>query len=131
LLTVRNGMPHNIGRKFYKCKNKGKPGQRGCEFWMWEDGSLPFSEQSQRRFNDWMDSSGFGCDISCFEDRVILGPWILDPMIHYEDLYNTLSDEYDNEDEERDEDESQYDEEDDGSDADADEDEEINEENPN
>jgi len=104
---------------------------------MWEDGSLPFSEQSQRRFNDWMDSSGFGCDISCcdHEDRVILGPWILNSMIHYEDLsYNPLSDHGDDsEDDERDEDEGKYDEEDDGSDADEDEDEdeEIDEENPN
>jgi hypothetical protein len=55
LLTSRHGMEHNIGRQFYKCRNQGKKGKIGCDFWIWADGSLPFSETSQRRFNDWMD----------------------------------------------------------------------------
>jgi GRF zinc finger len=44
-----NAMPHNVGRGFYKCPNHG-------QYFKWEDGSLPFSETSQARFNDWMDA---------------------------------------------------------------------------
>jgi len=48
-LVSRNGMPHNDGRAFYKCA-AGK-----CGLWMWADGSLPYSNKSQARFNRWMD----------------------------------------------------------------------------
>ena len=49
-----NAMPHNQGRAFYKC-----PNPLHGSYFKWEDGSLPFSEQSQARFNDFMDA-GFG-----------------------------------------------------------------------
>ena len=55
LLTAKHGMEHNVGRKFYQCRNRGKKGKVSCDFWIWEDGSLPFSETSQERFNDYMD----------------------------------------------------------------------------
>jgi hypothetical protein len=45
-------MPHNQGRAFYKCPNTAHG-----SYFKWEDGSLPFSEESQARFNDYMDSS--------------------------------------------------------------------------
>lgn len=47
----QNAMPHNRGRAFYKCPNTA----HGAYF-KWEDGSGPFSDESQARFNDWMDS---------------------------------------------------------------------------
>jgi hypothetical protein len=46
-----NAMPHNQGRAFYKC-----PNPLHNSYFKWEDGSLPFSEQSQARFNDYMDA---------------------------------------------------------------------------
>jgi hypothetical protein len=46
-----NAMPHNHGRAFYKCPNAAHG-----SYFMWEDGSEPFSDQSQARFNAWMDS---------------------------------------------------------------------------
>jgi len=49
-LVSKNGMPHNYGRVFYKCH------ARRCDFFMWEDGSLPFSDESQALFNDYMDA---------------------------------------------------------------------------
>jgi hypothetical protein len=48
-LTSKNGMPHNYGREFLMCR------RRKCEFWIWADGSLPFSEESQARFDEWAD----------------------------------------------------------------------------
>ena len=46
-----NAMPHNQGRGFYKCPNPAHG-----SYFKWEDGSLPFSNQSQRRFNAYMDT---------------------------------------------------------------------------
>ena len=54
-LVSTKGMPHNDGRAFYKCASKK------CSYWIWEDGSLPFSEESQALFNDYMDGLIFGC----------------------------------------------------------------------
>jgi len=48
-LVSKNGMPHNDGRAFYKCAT-GK-----CGLWIWADGTLPFSNTSQARFNEYMD----------------------------------------------------------------------------
>lgn len=47
-----NAMPHNRGRGFYKCSNIAHG-----RYFEWEDGAGSFSEESQARFNDWMDSS--------------------------------------------------------------------------
>lgn len=55
-LIAKNGMPHNIGRGFYQCRRKK------CDFWVWEDGSLPFSEASQKLFNEYMDARLFQCE---------------------------------------------------------------------
>jgi hypothetical protein len=41
------GMDHNHGKAFYQCATKS------CSFWVWEDGSLPFSDEAQARFNDY------------------------------------------------------------------------------
>jgi hypothetical protein len=49
-MVTTNGMPHNIGRPFYKCSTKK------CKFWIWADGTLPFSDEAQARFDDWMDN---------------------------------------------------------------------------
>jgi GRF zinc finger len=49
-LVSKHGMSHNIGRPFYKCATSK------CEYWIWADGTLPFSDQAQARFNDWMDA---------------------------------------------------------------------------
>src|SRR5208282_6174919 len=49
-LSVKNGMEHNHGRAFYSCET------RRCRYWIWADGTLPFSDESQARFNDYMDS---------------------------------------------------------------------------
>ena len=43
------GMEHNYGKAFYYCATKS------CTFWVWEDGSLPFSDEAQARFNDYWD----------------------------------------------------------------------------
>jgi hypothetical protein len=43
-LTVKHGKPWNVGRKFYVCPNDNKEGEVGCTFWVWEDGTLPFSD---------------------------------------------------------------------------------------
>ena len=44
--TVKNGLPQNIGRQFYKCPLGAECGLKGFR---WADGSAPFSEQSVRR----------------------------------------------------------------------------------
>jgi hypothetical protein len=49
-LVSRHGREHNHGRAFYKCATKK------CKFWIWADGTLPFSDESQARFNDYMDA---------------------------------------------------------------------------
>jgi hypothetical protein len=51
-LTSRNGMPHNHGKEFLRCA------RRKCKFWIWADGSLPFSDESQARFDEWADGIG-------------------------------------------------------------------------
>ncbi len=52
-------MPHNRGRRFWACPKSSKETQELCT-WMWEDGTLPFSAASQRRFDSWLDSQGGG-----------------------------------------------------------------------
>ena len=48
--TVRNGMPHNIGRQFFVCPCKTKEDDCGLRGgWKWADGTDPFSEASCRR----------------------------------------------------------------------------------
>ena len=51
-LVSRNGMPHNYGRPFLVCAS------RKCGFWIWADGTLPFSDDAQARFDEWADSVG-------------------------------------------------------------------------
>lgn len=43
---VKNGLPQNLGRQFYKCPLGAECGLKGFR---WADGSAPFSEQSVRR----------------------------------------------------------------------------------
>jgi hypothetical protein len=76
-LVAKNGMPHNIGRAFFKCRRSK------CEFWVWEDGSLPFSEASQRRFNEWMDDQNGYCPYDDFDDP---GDWDND----YDDVHESI-----------------------------------------
>jgi len=45
-----HGMEHNNEKAYYYCAT------RTCGFWVWADGSLPFSDESQARFNDYMDA---------------------------------------------------------------------------
>jgi hypothetical protein len=52
-----NAMPHNRGRAFYKCPNSAHG-----RYFKWEDGSAPFSEESQARFNAWMEPLDFDYD---------------------------------------------------------------------
>jgi hypothetical protein len=52
-----NAMPHNRGRAFYKCPNSAHG-----QYFKWEDGSAPFSEESQARFNAWMEPLDFDYD---------------------------------------------------------------------
>jgi len=63
-----NAMPHNVGRRFWRCPRQSSQ-VGGCDTWMWEDGSLPFSDESQERFDEWADDSGFaglpfGCQLA-------------------------------------------------------------------
>ena len=46
--TSRNGLPHNRGRKFYKCQGSGC-GLGGQGKFLWADGTMPFSAESCRR----------------------------------------------------------------------------------
>ena len=48
LLVSKNG---NDGGEFLVC-SMGR-----CEFWMWDDGTEPFSDEAQERFNAWMDDA--------------------------------------------------------------------------
>ena len=57
-MVTTNGMPHNIGRPFYKCSTKK------CKFWIWADGTLPFSDEAQLHKLDsmigWIVNAGLG-----------------------------------------------------------------------
>ena len=55
-----NAKPHNRGRRFWCCP-RAAPETEDC-FWEWEDGTKPFGEESQARFDKWLDSQG-GCGI--------------------------------------------------------------------
>lgn len=55
-----NAKPHNRGRRFWCCP-RATPETEDC-FWEWEDGTKPFGEESQARFDKWLDSQG-GCGI--------------------------------------------------------------------
>ena len=57
-------MPHTIGRAFLICAS------RKCDFWIWADGTLPFSDEAQGRFNEWADSEGIDDGI-CFEGMIL------------------------------------------------------------
>jgi hypothetical protein len=53
LLTAGpNAMPHNVGRRFWTCPLSTPDTRDECT-WVWEDGSAPYSEQSQARFDQW------------------------------------------------------------------------------
>jgi hypothetical protein len=52
----QHAMPHNRGRRFWRCPRWAS---QDCT-WVWEDGSLPFSEASHARFDEWADSIGGG-----------------------------------------------------------------------
>ena len=53
-------MPHNRGRRFWCCPRATAETEGEC-LWQWEDGSKPFSEQSQARFDAWAARQGGGC----------------------------------------------------------------------
>eukprot|EP00243_Klebsormidium_subtile_P012441 TRINITY_DN7611_c0_g1_i1.p1 TRINITY_DN7611_c0_g1~~TRINITY_DN7611_c0_g1_i1.p1 ORF type:complete len:220 (+),score=46.18 TRINITY_DN7611_c0_g1_i1:347-1006(+) len=57
--TVKNGLPHNIGKEFYGCKKFPQPDR--CRFFIWADGTEPFGPESFARFGRWMGSNGY-CD---------------------------------------------------------------------
>lgn len=50
-------MPHNRGRAFFQCPRHDKE-CNDAGSWRWEDGSLPFSAASQRRFEEHVDVHG-------------------------------------------------------------------------
>jgi hypothetical protein len=62
-LQVKNGMSHNIGRWFEKCPVSGctarLPGT-DVGLWRWSDGTLPFSSESQQRFEEYHGLDGDG-----------------------------------------------------------------------
>ena len=67
-IQARRGRQHNIGRRFEKCPVSGcaavLPGT-DVGLWRWSDGTLPFSPESQRRFEEYHgldgdDSDGYG-----------------------------------------------------------------------
>jgi len=52
--TARKGMPHNVGRQFITCP------RNGCKaVWRWADGTLPFGEEAQERFQRHVERHGF------------------------------------------------------------------------
>ena len=55
-----NAMPHNVGRRFWKCPQFDDEDEEEQCTWIWEDGSLPFSAESQARFDEWADEIGGG-----------------------------------------------------------------------
>jgi hypothetical protein len=67
-------MPHNRGRRFWTCPQSwSSPDPSACT-WVWEDGTLPFSKESQARYNAWADKYDYhdpftimfcGCDGCC------------------------------------------------------------------
>ena len=65
--TVRNGMPHNIGKQFITCPKFDCPG--GKTVWRWADGTEPGGHEAQARFAQHVDQHGMdGYDL----DRVRL-----------------------------------------------------------
>ena len=52
-------MPHNRGRRFWCCPHTTRETREKC-FWEWEDGTKPYSAESEARFDAWVDAQG-GC----------------------------------------------------------------------
>ena len=51
-------MPHNIGRKFYRCPRADEDERDGCT-WIWADGSRPGGAEAQARFRAHVGRNGF------------------------------------------------------------------------
>jgi len=78
LRTVVNGKPWNMGRRFYVCAYS-RIGDDGCGFWVWEDGTGPFSREALQRHSTWMEAQM--------------------EYLYYEDEYNEYGEEYGDENE--------------------------------
>ena len=63
LASGKGGMGHNVGRTFGVCAKPQSDPTR-CSKWAWtngtRNGAKPFGDESQARFNDWMDGY-LGC----------------------------------------------------------------------
>ena len=44
--------PHK-NRHDFKIRLSNPDSTKSCRFWVWEEGSLPFSDEEQARFNDY------------------------------------------------------------------------------